>query len=100
MAPSAILGRPKTRGSRRLVPGSWMRLTGRPPSTRSLRNKQLPDLAEELRHEIIRATAANGGHVGPNLGVVDLTIALHRVFGSGTDRLSSMSRTKDTPISS
>jgi 1-deoxy-D-xylulose-5-phosphate synthase len=47
---------------------------------------QLPQLAQELRDEIIAVTAANGGHVGPNLGVVELSIALHRVFDSATDR--------------
>jgi 1-deoxy-D-xylulose-5-phosphate synthase len=46
----------------------------------------LPLLAQELRDEIIAVTAANGGHVGPNLGVVELTIGLHRVFNSVTDR--------------
>jgi len=42
-------------------------------------------LAQEIRDEIISVTARQGGHVGPNLGVVELTIALHRVFDSPKD---------------
>jgi len=57
-----------------------------PAAVKALAPDQLAQLAQELREEIIAVTAANGGHVGPNLGVVDLTIALHRVFDSGTDR--------------
>ncbi len=48
---------------------------------------QLPRLAQELRDEIIQVTATNGGHVGPNLGVIELSIALHRAFTSPTDQL-------------
>ena len=59
---------------------------GDPAAVKALAPQQLPQLAQELRNEIIAVTAANGGHVGPNLGVVDLTIALHRVFDSSTDR--------------
>jgi len=59
---------------------------GRRISVADLAPEQLPQLAQELRDEIIEVTAANGGHVGPNLGVVELTIALHRVFDSEVDR--------------
>ena len=55
-----------------------------------LKNLSLQDresLAAEIRERIIRTTARNGGHVGPNLGVVELTIALHRVFNTPEDRL-------------
>ena len=58
-----------------------------PADVRALTSAQLPQLAQELRSEIIAVTAANGGHVGPNLGVIELTIALHRVFDSPTDQL-------------
>src|ERR1035438_9782533 len=57
-----------------------------PAAVKALAPEQLPQLAQEIRDEIIAVTAANGGHVGPNLGVVELTIALHRVFDSGIDR--------------
>jgi len=57
-----------------------------PAAVKALADDQLAQLAQELRDEIIAVTAANGGHVGPNLGVVELSIALHRVFDSRTDR--------------
>src|SRR5206468_2154229 len=48
--------------------------------------KQLESLAEEVRHELITKLAKNGGHLGPNLGVVELTIALHYVFSTPHDK--------------
>jgi len=56
-----------------------------PADVKALAPSQLPQLAAELREEIIAVTATNGGHVGPNLGVVELTIALHRVFDAAVD---------------
>ncbi|MEC7626920.1 MAG: 1-deoxy-D-xylulose-5-phosphate synthase N-terminal domain-containing protein, partial [Verrucomicrobiota bacterium] len=47
----------------------------RPQDLRSLTRQEIVTLSEEIRTRIIRATAQNGGHVGPNLGVVELTIA-------------------------
>src|SRR5207253_6963091 len=43
-------------------------------------------LAEEIRQELISVLSKNGGHLGPNLGVVELTIALHRVFNTPKDK--------------
>jgi len=57
-----------------------------PTDVKALPAEQLPRLAEELREEIIRVTSVNGGHVAPNLGVVELTIALHRVFTTPEDQ--------------
>jgi len=57
-----------------------------PADVKALSEAELPRLAEEIRREIIAVTAANGGHVGPNLGVVELSLALHRVFDSTHDR--------------
>jgi 1-deoxy-D-xylulose-5-phosphate synthase len=57
-----------------------------PADFKALAPAQLPQLAQEIRDEIIAVTAKNGGHVGPNLGVVELTMALHRVFDSPTDQ--------------
>lgn len=57
-----------------------------PADVRALSNAQLPQLAQEIREELISVTAKNGGHIGPNLGVVELTIALHRIFDSPTDQ--------------
>jgi len=56
-----------------------------PAYVKALAAADLPRLAQEIRDEIIAVTAARGGHVGPNLGVVELTIALHRVFDTPTD---------------
>ncbi|HRP05543.1 MAG TPA: 1-deoxy-D-xylulose-5-phosphate synthase, partial [Opitutaceae bacterium] len=56
-----------------------------PSDVKALTAAQLPQLAAEIREEIISVTAQNGGHVGPNLGVVELTLALHRVFDSPND---------------
>nr|WP_179419350.1 1-deoxy-D-xylulose-5-phosphate synthase [Streptomyces sp. TLI_235] len=48
---------------------------------------QLADLAEEIRGFLVEEVSKTGGHLGPNLGVVELTIALHRVFDSPRDRI-------------
>lgn len=57
-----------------------------PSDVKALAPAQLPQLAAEIREEIIAVTARNGGHVGPNLGVVELTLALHRVFTTPDDQ--------------
>ncbi len=49
--------------------------------------EQLPDLCAELREEIIQDVARTGGHLASNLGAVELTVALHRVYDSGRDRI-------------
>ncbi|MCL1974547.1 MAG: 1-deoxy-D-xylulose-5-phosphate synthase, partial [Firmicutes bacterium] len=48
---------------------------------------ELPFLAEELRELILEVTSKNGGHLAPNLGVVELTIALHRIFTVPQDKI-------------
>ncbi|MEV7383361.1 1-deoxy-D-xylulose-5-phosphate synthase [Streptomyces lydicus] len=58
-----------------------------PRDLKALPDGRLPELAEEIRHFLIQAVARTGGHLGPNLGVVELTIALHRVFDSPADRI-------------
>ncbi len=58
-----------------------------PRDVKDLSPDQLPALAAEIRDFLIRAVSRNGGHLGPNLGVVELTIALHRVFDSPVDRI-------------
>jgi 1-deoxy-D-xylulose-5-phosphate synthase len=57
-----------------------------PADVKALAPSQLPQLAQEIRDDIIAVIAKNGGHVGPNLGVVELTIALHRVFNTPEDQ--------------
>ncbi|WP_441248824.1 1-deoxy-D-xylulose-5-phosphate synthase [Kitasatospora sp. McL0602] len=58
-----------------------------PADLRALAQGELPVLAEEIRDFLIDAVTRTGGHLGPNLGVVELTIALHRVFDSPHDRI-------------
>ena len=58
-----------------------------PDDLKKLSGKDLAALAAEIRQEIIVTCAANGGHLAPSLGVVELTIALHRVFNSPTDKI-------------
>jgi 1-deoxy-D-xylulose-5-phosphate synthase len=60
-------------------------ITG-PADLKPLTPAQLAQLAQEIRQELIAVTARNGGHIGPNLGVVELTLALHRIFDSPTDQ--------------
>ncbi|MEU8268447.1 1-deoxy-D-xylulose-5-phosphate synthase [Sphaerisporangium sp. NPDC049002] len=58
-----------------------------PGDLKRLEADELPALAAELRELLISTTSRVGGHLGPNLGVVELTIALHRVFDSPSDRI-------------
>src|SRR5919197_1379934 len=58
-----------------------------PADLRGLTTDQLELLAAEIREFLVRAVSARGGHLGPNLGVVELTIALHRAFDSPVDRI-------------
>ena len=58
-----------------------------PVDLKALDPSQLPALAAEIRSFLVDAVAKTGGHLGPNLGVVELTIALHRVFDSPSDVL-------------
>lgn len=57
-----------------------------PADLKAVPREQLENLAEEIRQRIIEVTAHNGGHIGPNLGVVELSLALHRVFNCPKDR--------------
>jgi 1-deoxy-D-xylulose-5-phosphate synthase len=58
-----------------------------PGDLKSLSLPQLKQLAEEIRKVIIETVSHNGGHLAPNLGVVELTIALHYVFNSPEDKM-------------
>ena len=58
-----------------------------PADLRELPAAELPALAEEIRDFLVRTVSRTGGHLGPNLGVVELTMALHRVFDSPRDRI-------------
>ncbi|MFE7618619.1 1-deoxy-D-xylulose-5-phosphate synthase [Streptomyces sp. NPDC057496] len=58
-----------------------------PHDLKALDEARLGELAEDIRKFLIQAVARTGGHLGPNLGVVELSIALHRVFDSPVDRI-------------
>jgi 1-deoxy-D-xylulose-5-phosphate synthase len=58
-----------------------------PADLRRLKPEQLPQLAGELRKEMIDAVSVTGGHLGAGLGVVELTVALHYVYNTPEDRL-------------
>ena len=60
---------------------------GSPADLRSLSDAELRTLAEEIRQFLVASVSKTGGHLGPNLGVVELTLALHRVFDSPKDRI-------------
>ena len=58
-----------------------------PRDLRALTAPELDELAAEIRDFLVRTCARSGGHLGPNLGVVELTMAVHRVFDSPRDRV-------------
>lgn len=64
----------------------YLDMVKEPLHVKNLTPDQLTILADDIRHELITVLARNGGHLGPNLGVVELTIALHRVFSTPHDK--------------
>ena len=58
-----------------------------PADLKPLRRQELRQLASEIRDELVAIVSTNGGHLASNLGVVELTIALHRVFNSPQDKI-------------
>ncbi len=58
-----------------------------PSDIKGLSHKEIKALAQEIRNEIINVVGKNGGHLASNLGVVELTLALHRVFDSPNDAI-------------
>src|ERR1700753_3856746 len=57
-----------------------------PADLKRLNPAEMVDLAEEIRAFLIHTLSKTGGHLGPNLGVVELTLALHSVFDTPTDK--------------
>jgi 1-deoxy-D-xylulose-5-phosphate synthase len=68
-------------------PGSLLASITSPEDLRSLSPDALATLAAEIRDFLVKKVSRTGGHLGPNLGVVELTLALHRVFDSPKDRI-------------
>src|SRR5882757_9111514 len=64
----------------------YLDMVDEPAHVKKLTLPQLHQLAEEVRYELITKLAKNGGHLGPNLGVVELTLALHKVFTTPKDK--------------
>jgi 1-deoxy-D-xylulose-5-phosphate synthase len=58
-----------------------------PIDLRKLDRRQLPQLAQEIRDEVIDTVSKIGGHFGGNLGIVELTLALHYVFDTPRDQI-------------
>src|SRR5437762_632583 len=64
----------------------YLEMVDGPMHVKKLTLEQMQHLAEEIRQELISGLAINGGHLGPNLGVVELTLALHYVFNTPKDK--------------
>ncbi|MBI3735080.1 1-deoxy-D-xylulose-5-phosphate synthase, partial [Candidatus Sumerlaeota bacterium] len=65
----------------------WLEKINDPADIRGLKIKQLKEVAEEIREEILRVMAINGGHLASSLGAVELAVALHHVYNTPADRL-------------
>ncbi len=67
--------------------GALLETIQSPADLKRLNPAQMTELAEEIRTFLIQTLSKTGGHLGPNLGVVELTLALHTVFDTPTDRI-------------
>jgi 1-deoxy-D-xylulose-5-phosphate synthase len=66
--------------------GPFLSAISSPEDVKRIPDAELLDLAQEIRDTLITSLSRTGGHLGPNLGVVELTIALHRVFSTPADK--------------
>src|SRR6185295_10796648 len=69
-----------------MIMSRYLDMVDEPAHVKKLTLEQMLKLAEEIRHELITKLAKHGGHLGPNLGVVELTLALHYVFSTPRDK--------------
>jgi 1-deoxy-D-xylulose-5-phosphate synthase len=67
-------------------PGPLLATIQSPADLKALPAEDIPRLAQEIREELVQVLSKTGGHLGPNLGVVELTLALHRVFDTPRDK--------------
>ena len=58
-----------------------------PKDLDDLNDEQLKELAKELRYDVIETVSKTGGHLGASLGVIELTVALHKIFDSPKDKI-------------
>ena len=65
----------------------YLEKINQPADVKQLNGEQLEVLAKELREVLLQKLSKHGGHVGPNLGMVEATIALHYVFNSPVDKM-------------
>ncbi len=65
----------------------WLEKIKSPEDLKNLAPEQLPEVAAECRQRLIEVVANSGGHFGPNLGAVELTVALHYMFDSPRDKI-------------
>src|SRR4026207_765422 len=70
-----------------ITPGKLLASVNSPADVKKLDQAELVQLCDELRHFIIDNVSVYGGHFGASLGVVELTVALHRVFNTPYDQL-------------
>lgn len=68
-------------------PGELLSTIQQPSDIRALTSAQLVQLADEIRTYLVQSVSRTGGHLGPNLGVVEVTLAIHRVFDSPRDTI-------------
>ena len=64
---------------------------------KTMRNKELMNLSNDIREFLIRSVSKTGGHLSSNLGVVELTVALHKVFDSPKDKSGTPLRISTIP---
>ena len=67
--------------------GRYLDLINSPADLKLLTLEQMTTLAQEIRDELVTVLSKTGGHLGPNLGVVELTLAMHYVFDFKKDKL-------------
>ena len=69
------------------MPENILSKISKPKDLKNLKLKEKEQLAEEIRKEIIQTVSETGGHLASNLGIVELTIALHSVFNMPEDKI-------------
>ena len=58
-----------------------------PKDLKKINQEKLPELCQEIRQALLQKISTNGGHLSPNLGIVELTTALHYVFDAPVDKI-------------